>query len=175
MANNWSGGRRYLFNYPKYEARCILTTGIWSRNCRDLFSYLKYEVRHIPETWPVVGGGFPTQNMKPVIYLKPDQLQVTIFLPKIWSPSCTLDLTGCRYLFFSQNIKPDIYLQPIPVPIVIGTWFHIFDSKNRNVGAYLQIFCCRYLIVDTCFRFSICKNHYAGAVAADMPAGGIFI
>lgn len=48
---------------------------------------------------PIVDTYFLNQNIKSGIYLRPSWSLVSIFLPKIWSPTYTWDLPGYRYLF----------------------------------------------------------------------------
>ncbi len=99
--------------------------------------FIKY---YITEVWPVAGTYFPTQNIKPGMYLQPGRSQILDFLPKIWSRACTCnrpwDLTACRYLFSNpkyeakhvpeawpvagillptQNIRCNVYLPLVPV------------------------------------------------------------
>ena len=81
--------------------------------------------------WPVpglavAGTCFPTQNVKPGMYLRPGRSQVPVFPPKIWSRAYTWDryltwrsVAGtCRRIpatgtcFLTQNMKPGMYLRP---------------------------------------------------------------
>ena len=145
---------------PKYEARRVPATGTLPGGCRYLFSYPKYEARQVSETWPVADTCFPTQNMKPGMYLRPSRLQVPIFQPKIWSPSNTWDLAGCRYLFShlkyearhvpetrsvastyfpTHNMKPGIYLRPGQSQV------SVFPQKIWSSAFSWDLTGCKYL------------------------------
>ena len=116
---------RYLFYHPKYKAQPVPETWqvagtllptqnmrrnvylppvpvfpskIRSQACtwgmagrRYLITSPKNEERRVPAT----GTCFPTQNMKPSMYLRHGRSQVPYYQPKTWGATCTCH----RYLF----------------------------------------------------------------------------
>ena len=79
--------REYLITHPRALCTCH----------RYLFSYPKYKARRVPAT----GTCFPTQNMKPSMYLRHGRLQVPVLPSRIWSASCTWGLASVSPILFS--------------------------------------------------------------------------
>lgn len=65
-----------------------------------------------------------------VAYLRPERSQVPVSPTKIWGPTCTWDLAGCRYLFFP---RPKYEAQSVS-----KTWPNAFPNQNIRPVMYLQ-------------------------------------
>ena len=116
------------------------------------------------KAWQVTDTCFFIKNMKRAVYLyevqKPDQLQLPVFLPKIWSLACTWDLAGCKYLFSIKNIKPSMYLRPgcLQVPIFL---FKIWSARY-TCNRLLQVFVLAFLLVKFVLRGQQLQLSWAG-------------
>ncbi len=95
----------YMYLRPGQSQVPIFLPKIWSRactcglaGCRYMFFHSKYEAGDVSTTWPVADTCFPSQNMKPDMYLRPGRPQVPVISPKMWSRACTWGLANRKYL-----------------------------------------------------------------------------
>ncbi len=95
----------YMYLRPGRLQVPVFLPKIWSRactyglaGCRYMFFHPKYEAEDVPTIWSVADTCFPTQNMKPDMYLRPGRSQVPVIPPKMWSRACIWDLANREYL-----------------------------------------------------------------------------